>query len=65
MPATPSPLRYPGGKTKLYGYVRNILEFNGMIGETYIEPFAGGAGLALKLLFNNDVKRIVINDLHK
>lgn len=33
------------------------------MGETYIEPFAGGSGLALKLLLNNDVKRIVINDL--
>lgn len=28
----------------------------------YIEPYAGGAGLALELLFNNDVKRIVLND---
>lgn len=62
VPTTPSPLRYPGGKTKLYEYVHNILMINGMIGETYIEPFAGGAGLALKLLLNNDVKRIVIND---
>lgn len=62
VPSTPSPLRYPGGKAKLYNYVRNIIEINGMIGETYIEPFAGGAGLALKLLLNNDVKRIVIND---
>ena len=33
-----------------------------MLGETYIEPFAGGAGLALKLLLNEDVSRIVIND---
>lgn len=57
-----TPLRYPGGKTKLYSFVRNILTANGLIGETYIEPFAGGAGLALKLLFNNDVRRIVIND---
>ena len=63
MPLTPSPLRYPGGKTKLYNYVKSLIESNGMIGETYIEPFAGGSGLALKLLFNNDVKRIVINDL--
>lgn len=62
MPQTYSPLRYPGGKTKFYGYVRNILECNDLLGETYIEPFAGGAGLALKLLLNNDVKRIVIND---
>lgn len=62
MPNTYSPLRYPGGKTKFYGYVRDILECNGLLGETYIEPFAGGAGLALKLLLNDDVKRIVIND---
>jgi len=33
-----------------------------LLGETYIEPFAGGAGLALKLLLKGDVKRIVIND---
>lgn len=63
MPSTFSPLRYPGGKTKLYSFVRSLLDINGLIGETYIEPFAGGSGLALKLLFNNDVKRIVINDL--
>ena len=62
MPYTPSPLRYPGGKAKLYNYIRSLIEMNGLIGETYIEPFAGGAGLALKLLQNNDVKRIVIND---
>ena len=62
MPNTYSLLRYPGGKTKFYTYVRDILECNGLLGETYIEPFAGGAGLALKLLLNNDVKRIVIND---
>lgn len=63
MPRTPSPLRYPGGKTKLYKYVKAIIEANDLIGETYIEPFAGGSGLALKLLLNNDVKKIVINDL--
>ena len=62
MPTTPSPLRYPGGKTKLYDYVKNILKTNNLLGETYIEPFAGGAGLALKLLLNGDVKRILIND---
>lgn len=61
MPTTPSPLRYPGGKTKLYNYVKNILDVNDLH-STYIEPFAGGAGLAFKLLLNNDVKRIVIND---
>ncbi|MTO65030.1 DNA adenine methylase, partial [Turicibacter sanguinis] len=56
-----SPLRYPGGKVKLYNYVRDLLKENNLLGETYIEPFAGGAGLALKLLICGDVKRIVIN----
>lgn len=62
MPTTPSPLRYPGGKTKIYSYVRKILEYNDLLGHTYVEPFAGGAGLAIKLLLNGDVRRIVIND---
>lgn len=61
MPVTPSPLRYPGGKTKLYSYITKILDLNDLHG-TYIEPFAGGAGLAIKLLLSKDVKRIVIND---
>lgn len=63
MPLTPSPLRYPGGKTKLYDYVLALLESNGLVGGTYIEPFAGGAGLALKLLQQGKIKRLVINDI--
>lgn len=62
MPNTLSPLRYPGGKSRFYEYVRLLLDYNNLLGETYIEPFAGGAGLAIKLLLNNDVSRIVIND---
>ncbi len=61
MPITYTPLRYPGGKTKLYDTIKRIIDENDLHG-TYIEPFAGGAGLALKLLFNGDVNRIVIND---
>src|SRR5690554_4716278 len=55
-----SPLRYPGGKNKTYEYVRNLVQLNDI--STYIEPFAGGAAVALRLLINNDVKRIIIND---
>lgn len=62
MPIIPSPLRYPGGKAQLYSYIKELLICNDLIGQTYIEPFAGGAGLALKLLLNSDVKKIVIND---
>ena len=58
-----SPLRYPGGKVKQYNVVKKILISNNLIGGTYIEPFAGGAGLAIKLLLKNDVKRIVLNDI--
>ena len=32
---------------------------------TYIEPFAGGAGVALSLLLENKIDRIVINDYDK
>lgn len=60
---TPSPLRYPGGKTILYDKIKKILTENNLLNCTYMEPFSGGAGLALKLLMNNDVSRIVINDL--
>lgn len=62
MPTTVTPLRYPGGKTKLYDYVRAILQTNGLIGGTYCEPFAGGAGLAMKLLLKADVDQLIIND---
>lgn len=46
----------------MYDLVKSILTANDLINQTYIEPFAGGAGLALALLLNKDVKRIVIND---
>lgn len=58
----PSPLRYPGGKAIFYPVIREILQVNNLIDSTYIEPFAGGAGLALRLLLLGDVRRIIIND---
>ena len=61
----PSPLRYPGGKRKLSSYVETIVMENGIQGGTYIEPFAGGANVALHLLFKNLVSKIVINDLDR
>lgn len=60
-----SPLRYPGGKSLIYPFVASFLEENDLIGSTYAEPFAGGAGLALSLLYNGLVKKIYINDLDK
>lgn len=60
-----SPLRYPGGKRKLAEFVRDVVIQNGIQGGTYIEPFAGGASVALYLLFNEYVNQIVINDLDR
>lgn len=57
-----SPLRYPGGKSCIFPFVSHILKENNIIGIDYAEPYAGGAGLALKLLFNNLVETIHIND---
>lgn len=60
-----SPLRYPGGKGKLEPFMELLIERTGHIGGTYVEPFAGGAGIALELLEKNIVNKIVINDLDK
>ena len=60
-----SPLRYPGGKGKLAPFMKVLIEKTGHKDGTYIEPFAGGAGIALDLLENDIVSQIVINDLDK
>lgn len=60
-----SPLRYPGGKGKLASFMEYMLDLQGHHGGTYIEPFAGGAGIAVELLLRNVVKKIVINDYDK
>lgn len=60
-----SPLRYPGGKGQIYKMIVSILEKNHLIGCTYIEPFAGGAGIAIRLLFENKVNKVVINDIDR
>jgi DNA adenine methylase len=60
---TYSPLRYPGGKTRLIGFFRKVIRANGLRDVTYVEPYAGGAGAALGLLISGQVERIVINDL--
>lgn len=60
-----SPLRYPGGKGKLEPFMELLIRQTGHVGGTYVEPFAGGAGIALELLEKEIVNDIVINDLDK
>ena len=64
MPIISSPLRYPGGKSRLTGYVSQILAKNNLTDCTYIEPFAGGAGIACSLLIKGIVSSIIINDIN-
>lgn len=63
MPVTDSPLRYPGGKTQLTPLVIDLLRTNGLCGGVYAEPFAGGAGIAWRLLLNGDMTEVWLNDI--
>jgi DNA adenine methylase len=59
-----SPLRYPGGKGKLARFVADVIRANGLQDGTYVEPYAGGAAVALELLLTGVIRRIAINDLN-
>lgn len=61
--ATFTPLRYPGGKAKIYNDIKDIINRNFDVKPVYCEPFAGGSGLALMLLFKDIVSEIHLNDL--
>ena len=60
-----SPLRYPGGKGKLEPFMELMIRKTNHVGGTYIEPFAGGAGIAMGLLEKGIVNDVVINDYDK
>jgi DNA adenine methylase len=57
-----TPLRYPGGKQKLSPFILEILQANELLGGQYVEPYAGGAGVAIDLLLGGQVERIHLND---
>lgn len=63
--SNPSPLRYPGGKFKIAPLLKKIIKKANIGSCTYIEPFAGGAGVALELLLSDSVEKIIINDYDK
>lgn len=56
-----SPLRYPGGKNKLATFIAKICIDNDINGH-YVEPYSGGASVALFLLLEGFVEKITIND---
>lgn len=60
----PSPLRYPGGKGKLANFIKLVMVENGLVGADYVEPYAGGAAVALSLLFEEYADHVHINDVN-
>lgn len=61
----PSPLRYPGGKGKVSNFFKLLLLENDLVGCEYVEPYAGGASVALSLLFEEYAGHVHINDLDR
>jgi len=59
-----TPLRYPGGKGKLTDFLKLIFEKNDLLDGHYVEPYAGGAGIALNLLIHSYASCIHLNDLN-
>jgi len=44
------------------GFVKQLLALNGMEHGIYIEPYAGGAGVAWELLFSDCIDEVYLND---
>lgn len=57
-----SPLRYPGGKGKLFPVLQELILFNNLETKKVYELYAGGAGASLSLLFSGNCSEIHIND---
>src|SRR5258708_19660316 len=60
-----TPLRYPGGKGKLAGFIKELMQKNELLDGEYAEPYAGGAAIALELLLQEYVSHIHINDISR
>jgi len=58
-----SPLRYPGGKSKISPLVKEVIYRNNLFDGEYFEVYAGGASIAIDLLLNEFVRRVYINDI--
>lgn len=57
-----SPLCYPGSKRRLVGYIKSALKTNQLHPALYVEPFVGGASVALQLLQDNLVDKVILID---
>jgi DNA adenine methylase len=57
-----SPLRYPGAKRWMSGYISRSIAQNNLLPELFVEPFAGGASVALAQLHSGLVDKVALND---
>lgn len=57
-----SPLRYPGSKRRLFGYIKESLFNNRLHPSLYVEPFVGGGSIAINLLNENLVEKVILVD---
>lgn len=57
-----SPLRYPGAKRRLAGYVAEVLRLNSLRPKLFVEPFAGGASVSLQLLNDDLVEAVALGE---
>ena len=57
-----SPLRYPGGKRKLAPFIADLITRGQLNIELLVEPFAGGAAVAISLLESKHVQSIGLAD---
>lgn len=55
-----NPLRYPGGKSSLIGYIAAIIEENLLSGCTLYEPYAGSAIVSLEMVQRGFAQNAVI-----
>jgi|SRR5215213_1480627 len=60
-----TPFRYPGGKRRLAAVIMRLIEANELRDIQYAESYAGGASVALALLFEEYASVIHINDLSR
>jgi len=65
MAASYTPLRYPGGKAKFGPYLSEVLRANKLVDASCAEPYAGGAGASLYLLFRGFVADVQLNDIDR
>lgn len=60
--AVKNPLRYPGAKTKLYSYIKDLLIAEERQGCVFYEPYAGSAAVSWNLLEEGIISKAIINE---